>query len=30
MVGDGDETLKNVTMLKWGLSLMKGTSNQEC
>ena len=28
MVGDGDETLKNVTMLKWGLSLMQGTSNQ--
>jgi len=27
-VGDGDETLKNVTMLKWGLSLMQGTSTQ--
>ena len=27
-VGDGDENLKNVTMMKWGLSLMQGTSNQ--
>ena len=27
-VGDGDNNLKNVTMLKWGLSLMQGTSNQ--
>ena len=27
-VGDGDNNLKNVTMLKWGLSLMQATSNQ--